>query len=88
MEPGTIIQQADDSRRSYHVQTPSGVIRRNRKHLQEVPPIKMEDLPESDSPQEVMSESPVLQRRSSRITRKPEHLKDFVLDGVCARAKD
>lgn len=87
-EPGTIIQQADDSRRSYHVQTPSGVIRRNRKHLQEVPPIKMEDLPESDSPREVMSESPVLQRRSSRITRKPEHLKDFVLDGVCVRAKD
>lgn len=87
---GTIIKQADDSRRSYHTQTPSGVIRLNRKDLQEVPPVLMqvlEDLPDADSPNERHSESPQPPRRSSRATSTPNRLKDFVLDGVSVCAK-
>ena len=37
-KPGNIIEMADDSSRSYHVDTDQGVYRKNREDLQYVPP--------------------------------------------------
>ena len=88
-KPGNIIEMADGSGRSYHVDTDQGVYRRNRKDLQSVPPQsppredpqvssyppKTSSPPKTPAPKTTM---PVTPRRSTRTRVPPIKYKDYV----------